>query len=69
MPKVIDAVFEKGAFKPLKKVPAKEHERFKLIYYPMEEFHFLKVAEEGGSFDFLKEEAEDIYSSKDGEEI
>lgn len=69
MPKVVDAVFEKGVFKPLTKVPAREHERFKIVFYPSDEFHFLGMAEEGRSFDFLKEEAEDIYSSQDGKEV
>lgn len=69
MPKIVEAVYENGVFKPLTEIPAREQERFKIIYYPSEEFHFLQMAEEGGSFDFLKEEAEDIYSSRDGKEV
>ena len=31
MPKVIDAVYEKGVFKPLEKVDLPEHKRIKII--------------------------------------
>lgn len=68
MPKLVDAVFENGAFRPLSNIPAHEHERFKIIYYPSEEFDFLKMAQDGGSFDFLKDKDEDIYTASDGEE-
>jgi len=72
MPKTIEAIYENGVFKPLSKIPAMEHERFKIIYFPVEEessLHLLQIAEEGGSFDFLKEKGEDIYSLDNGEEI
>jgi hypothetical protein len=35
----------------------------------VEEFHFLRTAQECGSFDFLKEESEDIYTLRDGVEV
>ncbi len=73
MSKTIEAIFENGALKPLGKINAKEHERFKIILLPIDEedssFHLLRMAEEGRSFDFLKEKEEDIYSAKDGEEL
>lgn len=69
MPKAIEAVFEKGVFKPLKKVPAREHERYKLVFLPLEEFLHLQIAEKGKSFDFLESEDEDIYTLKDGEAV
>lgn len=73
MSKIINAVFENGAFKPLDEVSAKEHEKFKIIFIPIEEedsfLHLLKLAEDGGSFSFLKENQEDIYTAQDGEEL
>ncbi|MBF0342740.1 MAG: antitoxin family protein [Nitrospirae bacterium] len=69
MPEIIDAVFEKGAFKPLTEVAAKEHGRYKIVFYPSEEFQLLSMAQESGSLDFLKEEVEDIYTLRDGEEV
>ncbi|MBF0591086.1 MAG: antitoxin family protein [Nitrospirae bacterium] len=69
MPEAIDAVFEKGAFKPLTEVAAREHGRYKIVFYPSEEFRFLMMAQESGSLDFLKEEVEEIYTLQDGEEV
>lgn len=73
MSKTIEAIFENGVLKPLGKITAKEHERFKIILFPLEEdgssLHLLQMAEEGGSFDFLKEKGEDIYSAEDGEKL
>ncbi|MBF0608047.1 MAG: antitoxin family protein [Candidatus Magnetobacterium sp. LHC-1] len=69
MPEIINAVFEKGAFKPLTEVAAVEHGRYKIVFYPLEEFHFLSMAQESGSLDFLKEEVEDVYTLQDGEEV
>ncbi len=51
----------------------KDHVRFKIIFSPLEDkeppLHLLQMAEEGGSFDFLKEKEEDIYSAEDGEAL
>lgn len=73
MPKTIEAIFENGVFKPLGKITAKDHARFKIIFSPLEDkelpLHLLQMAEEGGSFDFLKEKEEDIYSAEDGEAL
>ena len=72
MPKTIEAIFENGVFKPLTKIPAREHERFKIIYFSLEDespIHFLQLAEEGEGFGFLREKEEDIYSVADGEEL
>lgn len=35
MPKTIEAIFEDGVFKPIKKVKLPEHERFKIILSPV----------------------------------
>lgn len=72
MPKTIEAVFENGVFKPLTKIPAKEHGRFKIIYFPLEDesnLDLLQMAEKAGSFEFLKEKEEDIYLFEDGETL
>ncbi len=73
MSKIIRAIYENGVFKPLDKIDAKEHGRFKLIYIPLEDeespMDLLHMAEEGGSFDFLKEGEEEVYSVDDGEPL
>lgn len=38
MPKVIDAVFEDGVFKPLEKVKVKEHEKVTIKIIPHDEW-------------------------------
>lgn len=37
MTKTVEAIYENGVFKPVKKVRLPEHERFKLIVSPVEE--------------------------------
>ncbi|OGV95769.1 MAG: hypothetical protein A2W53_07935 [Nitrospinae bacterium RIFCSPHIGHO2_02_39_11] len=37
MTKTVEAIYENGVFKPVKKVKLPEHERFKLIVSPVEE--------------------------------
>lgn len=69
MPKAIEAIYESGVFKPLAETSAKEHERYKIVFYPSEDFYLLALAEEGRGFDFLKEDGEDIYTLRDGAEV
>ena len=73
MSKPIEAIFENGTLRPLGKINAKEHEKFKIILLPIDEedssFHLLQMAEKGQSFHFLKEKGEDIYSAHDGDPL
>ena len=38
MPKVIDAIFENGVFKPLQRVEVKEHEKVSIKIIPLNEW-------------------------------
>ena len=72
MPRTIEVVYEDGVFKPLDKIPAREHQKFRIVYSPLKDDRpssLLKAAEKGGSFNFLKEKEEDIYTAHDGEEV
>lgn len=66
----IEAVYEDGVFKPLQKICAREHEKFKITLLSLTGDYsddHLRMAYEGGSFDFLKSIKEDIYSLNEGE--
>jgi len=73
MSQTIIAVYEKGIFKPSQRVNLKEHQKVKITILPLDEelpnYLISKLAEEGKSFDFLKDQREDIYSVTDGEEV
>ncbi len=51
----------------------KEYQKVKITISPLEEDVSVdllaRVAEQGKSFDFLKDQREDIYSLSDGEEV
>lgn len=71
-PRVMEAVFEDGVFKPLDAVDLPEHQRVALRFSVKDDLpaEFLaKVAEEGGAFDFLADPGEDLYSIEDGEPV
>ena len=61
------AAFEKKALTALVEAFLEKEVREKLSDLPPELLQ--QLANEGKSFDFLKDEAEDIYSSKDGTRI
>lgn len=71
MPQTIQAIYENGVLKPLRKLDIPEHQRLKI--YILEDDLPLSlvahVAEQGGSYDFLEHPSEDIYSKDDGEEV
>ncbi len=70
--RTIEAVFQDGVFKPLGAVELPDHQRVSLVVTVHDELpaHLLaRVAEEGGSFAFLADPAEDLYSAEDGESV
>ena len=71
MPQTIQAVYENGVLRPLRKLDIPEHQRLKIFILEDDLPLSLvaRVAEQGGSYDFLHHPAEGIYSKDDGEEI
>ena len=70
--RVIQAVFEKGVFRPLVDVRLPEHQRVSIMVTVEDDLTtelLARVAEEGGSFAFLDDPAEDVYSLDDGEAV
>jgi predicted DNA-binding antitoxin AbrB/MazE fold protein len=71
MTPLIPATYEHGIFKPLKPVRLPEHLRVILVVTPTnDEVPTLlldRLAEESGSFTFLSDPREDLYTPADGE--
>jgi predicted DNA-binding antitoxin AbrB/MazE fold protein len=70
MAKVIHAIFEDGVFRPVEKISLPEHQEVEIIIEEDIPTNLIAiVAERIGSFDFLADDIEDIYSITDGEPI
>ena len=70
MAKVIHAIFEDGVFRPVEKINLPEHQEVEIIIEEDIPTNLMAiVAERTGSFDFLADEIEDIYTITDGEPI
>jgi len=71
MAETIQVIYEDGVLKPLEKVDIPEHRTLKILILeddlPLSVIG--RVAEQGGSYDFLREAAEDIYTMADGEAV
>jgi predicted DNA-binding antitoxin AbrB/MazE fold protein len=71
MPQTIQVIYENGVLKPLGKVDIPEHRTLEILVLeddlPLSLIS--RVAEQGGSYDFLHDVSEDIYSADDGEAI
>ena len=70
--RTIEAVFEDGVFRPLVEVKLPEHQRVSLVVAVQEDLPaelLARAAEDGGSFAFLADHAEDLYSLDDGEPV
>ena len=68
----IEAVFEDGVFRPLGKIRLPEHQRVSIVVTVQDDLPaelLARVVENGGSFAFLADQAEDLYSPDDGEAI
>ena len=75
---VTQAVYENGVFKPLQKMTLEPQREVYLVIVITEEGEkrddlplsaLAESAMQGGSFDFLLDESEDIYTLEDGEPI
>jgi len=71
VPQTIRAIYEDGVLKPLGKVDIPEHRTLEILILEDDLPLSLigRVAEQGGSYDFLQHAAEDIYSADDGEAV
>ncbi|MCJ7670077.1 MAG: antitoxin family protein [Dehalococcoidia bacterium] len=71
MPQRIHVIYENGVLKPLGKVDIAEHRTLEILVLEDDLPLSLigRVAEQGGSYDFLHHAAEDIYSADDGEAV
>ena len=70
--RAIQAVFENGVFRPLVDVKLPEHQRVLIVVTVEDDLTadlLARVAEEEGSFAFLHDPAEDVYSLDDGETV
>lgn len=68
----IEAVFEDGVFRPLSEVKLPEHQRVSILVTVQDDLPaelLARAAELGGSFEFLANPAEDLYSLVDGEPV
>ena len=67
----IRAIYEDGVLKPVGKVDIPEHRTLEILILEDDLPLALigRVAEQGGSYDFLHHAAEDIYSADDGEAV
>jgi predicted DNA-binding antitoxin AbrB/MazE fold protein len=71
MPQTIHVIYENGVLKPLGKVDIAEHRTLEILILEDDLPLSLigRVAEQGGSYDFLHHAAEDIYTTDDGEAV
>ena len=71
MPQAIQVIYENGVLKPVGKVNIPEHRTLEILILEDDLPLSLvsRVAEQGGSYDFLQHAAEDIYTADDGEAV
>lgn len=71
MSQAIQVIYENGVLKPVGKVDIPEHRTLEILIleddFPLSLIG--QVAEQGGSYDFLRHAAEDIYTADDGEAV
>jgi len=71
MPLRVQAIYEDGVLKPLKRLDIPEHHALEILI--LEDDVPLavvgRVAEQGGSYDFLHHPDEDVYTIDDGEAV
>lgn len=71
MAKTIQAVYENGVFKPLNKLNLHEKQRVEILILEddLPTPIIAKTADEAGSYDFLMNPDENIYTIQDGERL
>jgi len=71
MRQAIQVIYENGVLKPVDEVDIPEHRTLEILILEddLPLFFIGRVAEQGGSYDFLHHAAEDIYTADDGEAV
>lgn len=71
MPQTIQAIFENGVLRPLQKLDIPEHQKLEILILEDDLAASLiaQAAQQSGSYDFLQNPGEEIYTIKDGEGI
>jgi predicted DNA-binding antitoxin AbrB/MazE fold protein len=70
MTQTIRAIYENGTFRPIEKINLPEHQEVEIIIpRDISGEYIALMAERGGSFDFLANQREDIYTINDGEPL
>ncbi|HNS79295.1 MAG TPA: antitoxin family protein [Syntrophorhabdus sp.] len=70
MTQTIRAIYENGIFKPIERINLPQHQEVEIIVpHDISGKYITFMAERGGSFDFLADQKEDIYTINDGEPL
>jgi len=78
MLQIVDAIYEKGMFRPLTEIYLSERQKVKIVFMPegmappaddLPALALAVLAEQSPSFAFLADPREDIYSLEDGEPV
>jgi predicted DNA-binding antitoxin AbrB/MazE fold protein len=73
--RTVEAIYQNGVLKPVEALNLAEHARVKLVLLPIEVGEDIptaalhELAAQSGSFDFLADPGEDVYSPDDGEPV
>jgi predicted DNA-binding antitoxin AbrB/MazE fold protein len=73
--RTVEAIYQNGVLKPVEALNLAEHARVKLVLLPIEVGEDIptaalhELAAQSGSFDFLADPGEDVYSPEDGEPV
>ena len=67
----IEAIYENGVLKPLQRLDIPERQRVEIIILAddLPSSLIAEVAEQSGSYTFLSQPGEDIYTIEDGERV
>jgi len=73
--RTVEAIYQNGVLKPTEALNLAEHARVKLVLLPVDGGEDIptaalhELAAQSGSFDFLADPGEDVYSPDDGEPV
>ena len=69
MPRTIQAIYEDGVLKPLRKLDLSEQQAVEILILEddLSASRIAEVAGKAGSYNFLARSGEDIYTAEDGE--
>jgi predicted DNA-binding antitoxin AbrB/MazE fold protein len=73
MSNLIRAVYENGVLRPVEELKLADRAEVDILIFDPDDDVTAEglalLAQNGGAFDFLADEAEDVYSAEDGEEL